>query len=59
MSLFISTAHTAPGAAQRAGLLQKILMIVLFVAIFSCLIWRPQAKRAKEHRPLIESLGVG
>lgn len=59
MSLFISTAHAAPAAAQSPGLLPNILMIVVFVAIFYFLIWRPQAKRAKEHRSLIESLGVG
>lgn len=55
MSLFISTAHAAPAAAQSPGLLPNILMIVVFVAIFYFLIWRPQAKRAKEHRSLIES----
>ena len=59
MSLFISTAHAAPAAAQSPGFLPNILMIVVFVAIFYFLIWRPQAKRAKEHRSLIESLGVG
>jgi len=40
-------------------MMANILMIVVFVAIFYFLIWRPQAKRAKEHRTLIESLGVG
>ena len=33
--------------------------LLLIFAIFYFLIWRPQAKRAKEHRSLIESLGVG
>ena len=37
----------------------NLLMIAVFIAIFYFLIWRPQAKRAKEHRSLIESLGVG
>ena len=58
MSFFISTAHAAP-AAQGPSLMANILMIAVFVAIFYFLIWRPQAKRAKEHRSLIESLGVG
>ncbi|MFN3073021.1 preprotein translocase subunit YajC [Acinetobacter sp. TY1] len=58
MSLFISTAHAAE-AAQGPGLTANLLMIAVFVAIFYFLIWRPQAKRAKEHRTLIESLGVG
>ena len=59
MSLFISTAHAAGGAAQQPSLIANILMIAVFVAIFYFLIWRPQAKRAKEHRNLVDSLGVG
>jgi preprotein translocase subunit YajC len=59
MSLFISTAHAAGEASQQPGLMTNLLMIAVFVAIFYFLIWRPQAKRAKEHRTLVESLGVG
>lgn len=59
MSLFISTAHAAGEASQQPGLMTNLLMIAVFVAIFYFLIWRPQAKRAKEHRSLVESLGVG
>ena len=59
MSFFISTAHAAPAAAQGPSLMAHLLMIAVFIAIFYFLIWRPQAKRAKEHRSLIESLGVG
>src|SRR5690606_39837996 len=33
--------------------------IAVFIAIFYFLIWRPQSKRAKEHRALVDSLGVG
>ncbi|NHB58744.1 preprotein translocase subunit YajC [Acinetobacter shaoyimingii] len=59
MSLFISTAHAAEGAAQQPSLVANLLMIAVFIAIFYFLIWRPQAKRSKEHRTLVESLGVG
>ena len=59
MSFFISTAHAAPAAAQGPSLMANLLMIAVFIAIFYFLIWRPLAKRAKEHRSLIESLGVG
>ncbi|MBU3846562.1 MAG: preprotein translocase subunit YajC [Candidatus Acinetobacter avistercoris] len=59
MSLFISTAHAAGEAAQQPSMIANILMIAVFVAIFYFLIWRPQAKRSKEHRTLVESLGVG
>ena len=59
MSLFIQTAHAAGEAAQQTSLVANLLMIAVFVAIFYFLIWRPQSKRAKEHRTLVESLGVG
>jgi len=59
MSLFITAAHADTGAAQGPGMMANILMIAVFVAIFYFLIWRPQAKRSKEHRSLVESLGVG
>ncbi|EPF70127.1 preprotein translocase subunit YajC [Acinetobacter rudis] len=59
MSLFISTAHAADATAQGPGMMANLLMIAVFVAIFYFLIWRPQSKRAKEHRSLIESLGEG
>ena len=59
MSFLIATAHAAPAAQQGPSLMANLLMIAVFIAIFYFLIWRPQAKRAKEHRSLIESLGVG
>lgn len=59
MSFLISTAHAAPAAQKGPSLMANLLMIAVFIAIFYFLIWRPQAKRAKEHRSLIESLGVG
>jgi len=59
MSLFISTAHAAGEAAQQPSMIANLLMIAVFIAIFYFLIWRPQSKRAKEHRALVDSLGVG
>ncbi|MEQ1347667.1 preprotein translocase subunit YajC [Acinetobacter sp. NEB149] len=59
MSLFISTAHAAGEAAQQPSMMANLLMIAVFIAIFYFLIWRPQSKRAKEHRALVDSLGIG
>ncbi len=60
MSFFIATAHasgtTAPAAQSP---MMSIFMMVAMIAIFYFLIWRPQSKRAKEHRELINSLTVG
>ena len=60
MSLFISAAHAAPAATgQSGGALMQFGMIAVFILIFYFLIWRPQSKRAKEHRTLLQSLNVG
>lgn len=58
MSLFISTAHAAPDAAQGSPMM-SLIMIVVMIAIFYFLLIRPQSKRMKEHRTLVESLTVG
>jgi preprotein translocase subunit YajC len=63
MSFFISnalaeSAMTTSLPAQGAGFSQ-ILILLGFVVIFYLLLWRPQAKRAKEHRQLMANLAVG
>jgi preprotein translocase subunit YajC len=52
-------AQSSDGASQTGNVLSQILLIAVFVLIFYLLIWRPQAKRAKEHRNLMEQLVVG
>lgn len=60
MSFFIpaAVAQTAEGAAPMGGGFEWIFLIG-FLVIFYLMIWRPQAKRAKEHKNLIGSLTVG
>lgn len=58
----ISTAHAADAATAvkpQGGGMMEIGILLFFFAIFYLLIWRPQAKRAKEHRSLVSSLGKG
>src|SRR5690554_8192494 len=63
MSFFISSAmaQTAEGAgAPPAGFdAMSLIFLVGFVVIFYLMIWRPQAKRAKEHKNLLNSLSTG
>lgn len=61
MSFFISSAYAqADGAAAPApNPLINFLFLGGFVVIFYFLIWRPQSKRAKEQKALIDSLGMG
>jgi preprotein translocase subunit YajC len=60
MSFFIQAAHAAPEAAGGiGGLFGQLLLPIAFFAIFYFLIIRPQSKRTKEHRAMIEALTVG
>lgn len=59
MSLFIASAYANTAAPAGPSMTGQLVMIAGFIAIFYFLIWRPQAKRNKEHRALIESVGVG
>ncbi len=55
---FAETAATTTSVPQGGGFSQ-ILILLGFVVIFYLLLWRPQAKRAKEHRQLMASLAMG
>lgn len=55
-----TTATTATGSAQQAnGNLMSMVMLIGLIVVFYFLLWRPQAKRAKEHRNLISNLAKG
>ncbi|MEC7119929.1 MAG: preprotein translocase subunit YajC [Pseudomonadota bacterium] len=58
MSLFIASAHASAAAPAGPSLVGQLVMIAGFIAIFYFLIWRPQAKRTKEHRAMIDSIKV-
>ncbi len=58
MSFFISDAHAAGDVAAQAGIEGLIFPIVL-VAIFYFMLIRPQQKRAKEQKKLVEELSKG
>lgn len=62
MSFFISSAiaQEAGGAAAPGGFdAMSLIFLVGFVAIFYLMIWRPQAKRAKDHKALLGGLSAG
>jgi len=60
-NLFVSEAHAvgSTGAPTGGAGYEGILMLVAMAAIFYFLLIRPQTKRAKEHRQLIEALSIG
>ncbi|GAA5140650.1 preprotein translocase subunit YajC [Thalassotalea piscium] len=59
MSLFISKAHAAAGPAPSSGGMEMIIMLLVFAFVFYFMIYRPQAKRVKEHKGLMAALGKG
>lgn len=59
MSLFISQAHAAAEGAPQGSGYQLFIMLALFAVIFYFMIYRPQAKRVKEHKNLMSSMGKG
>ncbi|MDC0609110.1 preprotein translocase subunit YajC [Vibrio sp.] len=58
MSL-ISVAHAAGSGAQQGGGFEMAIMLAVFAVIFYFMIYRPQAKRQKEHKNLMSSMSKG
>lgn len=58
MSFFISDAYAQAGQATGGGW-EALLFPILLIVIFYFLLIRPQAKRAKEHRKMVEALAKG
>ena len=57
LDFFIASAY-AQDASTQGGLMSFLPLIVIFV-IFYFLLIRPQMKRSKEHRKLVEELSTG
>jgi preprotein translocase subunit YajC len=66
MNLLIAPAYAdTPASAATAAVqsgsspISLTLMFVIFFLFFYFVMWRPQSKRAKEHRDLMSSLAKG
>lgn len=59
MDFFISNAYAQAGGQQGGGGFEMLIMLAAFGLIFYFLLYRPQAKRAKEHKNLVAALGKG
>ena len=59
MSLFISDAMAEGGAAGAPGEGMSLLFLVGMFAIMYFFLIRPQVKRQKEHKKLVEALNKG
>ena len=58
LDLFIAPAY-AQTAAQPPNMVTTLLLPVAFIAIMYFLMIRPQMKRAKEHKAMVEALAKG
>lgn len=58
MNFFISAAYAQDAAAAPSPVFNLIFIGGMFV-LFYFILWRPQSKRAKEHRVLVSSLNKG
>ncbi|MEF8731310.1 MAG: preprotein translocase subunit YajC [Candidatus Accumulibacter meliphilus] len=58
--MLISTAHaqTAAAADPTGGFMQLLPIILMFIVLYFLMI-RPQMKRTKEHKALVEALAKG
>jgi preprotein translocase subunit YajC len=59
MSLFIAEAHAQTAGGGQASGFEMLIMLAVFGLIFYFLLYRPQAKRVKEHKALVAALSKG
>lgn len=58
MNFFISDAY-AQGAAGGPSLISSMILPIMLIVVFYFLLIRPQQKRAKEHRQMVEAVKKG
>ena len=62
MSWIVGTAHamgTAPAGGGEQNMLMQFMPFILIFAVFYFLLIRPQQKKAKEHREMLNAIKVG
>jgi len=62
LNVFISNAYAqaaAPAASSPAGIFNSMLLPVLMIVVLYFVVMRPQMKRAKEQKAMLEALAKG
>lgn len=59
MDFFISDAMAAGAPAAQGNPIMSLLPLIIIFVIFYFLLIRPQTKRAKEHRKMVEAIATG
>ena len=58
-SAYAADSTVAAGTPPQGGFLSVLPMLIVFVLIFYFLLVRPQSKRAKQQRQLLDGLAMG
>lgn len=59
LNVLVTPAYADAGAPPQGGGSSLFIMLIVFVFFMYFAMWRPQAKRAKEHKNLLDSLAKG
>jgi preprotein translocase subunit YajC len=59
MDFFISSAYAQAAGEAQPSMMQPILLLLIFFAIFYFIAIRPQMKRQKEHRAMVAAVQRG
>jgi preprotein translocase subunit YajC len=59
LSFFISDAVAQTATPSSPSMVSTLLLPVMLIVVFYFLLIRPQQKKQKEHRAMVEALGVG
>lgn len=62
LNFFITSANAEPsamGQPQQGSSFSLVLMLVLFLGFIYFTVWRPQSKRARETREMLNALAKG
>ena len=57
--MLISSAHAQTAAAQSGGGFEQIFIMIAMFAVLYFFMIRPQQKKAKEHKALVDALAKG
>ena len=57
--MLISSAHAQSAAASTGGGYEQIFIMIAMFAVLYFIMIRPQQKKAKEHKALVEALAKG
>lgn len=59
MNLLFPTAYAQDAAAQQPSMMYNLILFGGMFLLFYLILWRPQSKRAKEHRELVGGISKG